>query len=84
MKNVMSMNTQGYHETIFPKGDKRLPTSASKSFGIGNVVFEPGCRNSWHISTRRLQHLSRGLPLQWAPGNPDDPIHRNRDLKKNQ
>jgi quercetin dioxygenase-like cupin family protein len=51
------MNTE-----IFPKGDKAnpdyfkgtawvnilLPKDETGTYSIGNVVFEPGCRNNWH------------------------------------
>ena len=55
------MNTEDQN-TIFPKGDKASPdyftgtawvkilVPADDTFNtsIGNVVFEPGCRNNWH------------------------------------
>jgi 4-carboxymuconolactone decarboxylase len=51
------MNTE-----IFPKGDKANPDyfigtawvkmlvakDETGTYSIGNVVFEPGCRNNWH------------------------------------
>src|SRR6266478_5660959 len=47
---------------IFPQGEKAspdyftgsawvkmlVPKDETGSFGVGNVVFEPGCRNNWH------------------------------------
>jgi 4-carboxymuconolactone decarboxylase len=47
---------------IFPKGDKApadyftgtawvnilVPKDETGRYAIGNVVFEPGCRNNWH------------------------------------
>ncbi|NRF38307.1 cupin domain-containing protein [Pedobacter foliorum] len=47
---------------IFPKGEKAsadyftgtawvnilVPKDETESYSIGNVVFEPGCRNNWH------------------------------------
>ena len=47
---------------IFPKGDKAspdyftgtawvkilVPKDETGTYSIGNVVFEPGCRNNWH------------------------------------
>ena len=47
---------------IFPKGDKAnpdyfigtawvkmlVPQDQTGTYSIGNVVFEPGCRNNWH------------------------------------
>lgn len=51
------MNTE-----IFPKGDKAnpdyfigtawvkmlVPQDETGTYSIGNVLFEPGCRNNWH------------------------------------
>jgi len=56
------MNTQEYQNAIFPKGEKAsadyftgtawvnilVPQDETGSYAIGNVVFEPGCRNNWH------------------------------------
>jgi len=58
----MSIRTDLSNGAIFPIGDK-LPEAFSRYFtgqahlnmltttgvGIGNVTFEPGCRNNWHI-----------------------------------
>jgi 4-carboxymuconolactone decarboxylase len=51
-----------FENAIFPKGDKAsadyftgtawvnilVPQDETGSYAIGNVVFEPGCRNNWH------------------------------------
>lgn len=56
------MNTLENQNTIFPKGDKTsadyftgtawlnilVPQDETGNYAIGNVVFEPGCRNNWH------------------------------------
>ncbi len=56
------MNTLENQNTIFPKGDKAsadyftgtawvnilVPQDETGSYAVGNVVFEPGCRNNWH------------------------------------
>jgi 4-carboxymuconolactone decarboxylase len=56
------MNTFENKNTIFPKGEKTapdyftgtawlnmlVPQDETGSYAIGNVVFEPGCRNNWH------------------------------------
>ena len=56
------MNTLEDHNAIFPKGDKAsadyftgtawvnilVPQDETGSYAVGNVVFEPGCRNNWH------------------------------------
>ena len=54
------MNTE--QNTIFPQGDKGpadyfngtawvkilVPKDQTGNYSVGNVVFEPGCRNNWH------------------------------------
>ena len=56
------MNTEERSNAIFPKGEKAsaeyfvgaawvnilVPQNETGSFAVGNVVFEPGCRNNWH------------------------------------
>jgi 4-carboxymuconolactone decarboxylase len=56
------MNTSKNQNEIFPKGEKAsadyftgtawvnilVPQDETGSYAIGNVVFEPGCRNNWH------------------------------------
>ena len=56
------MNIVENQTAIFPKGDKAspdyftgtawvnilVPKDETGSYTIGNVVFEPGCRNNWH------------------------------------
>ena len=56
------MNTATYQHTIFPRGEKAsseyftgtawvnilVPQDETGSYAIGNVVFEPSCRNNWH------------------------------------
>ena len=56
------MNTLENQNAIFPKGEKAsadyftgtawvnilVPRDETGSYAIGNVVFEPGCRNRWH------------------------------------
>ena len=56
------MNTLESQNAIFPKGEKTspdyftgtawlnmlVPQDETGSYAIGNVVFEPGCRNNWH------------------------------------
>jgi len=51
------------NNAIFPKGEKAspdyftgtawvnilVPKDETRTYSIGNVVFEPGCRNNWHI-----------------------------------
>jgi len=56
------MNTSENQNAIFPKGEKAsadyfsgtawvnilVPKDETETYAIGNVVFEPGCRNNWH------------------------------------
>ena len=56
------MNTLEKQNAIFPRGEKTstdyftgtawlkmlVPQDETGSYAIGNVVFEPGCRNNWH------------------------------------
>ncbi|SER20895.1 Cupin domain protein [Rosenbergiella nectarea] len=55
------MSTDFTGNSLFPKGDKNdafaqyftgtsyLSMLSTEGVNIGNVVFEPGCRNNWHI-----------------------------------
>jgi 4-carboxymuconolactone decarboxylase len=57
------MNSSGNQNPIFPKGEKApadyftgtawvnilVPNDETGTYSIGNIVFEPGCRNNWHI-----------------------------------
>lgn len=56
------MRTVNLHNAIFPLGEKAssdyftgtawvtilVPQDVTQSYAIGNVVFEPRCRNNWH------------------------------------
>lgn len=56
------MKSSEDQNTIFPKGDKApaddftgtawlnilVPQDETGNYSIGNVTFEPGCRNNWH------------------------------------
>jgi len=56
------MNTSDNQNTIFTKGEKTsadyftgtawlnvlVPKDETGNYSIGNVLFEPGCRNNWH------------------------------------
>lgn len=56
------MNTESQN-AIFPKGEKGaadyftgtawvnilVPQNETGNYSIGNVLFEPRCRNNWHI-----------------------------------
>lgn len=63
------MNQQFDGNGIFPKGEKNeayaqyfqgtsyLNMLSTEGVNIGNVVFEPGCRNHWHIHHKGGQIL---------------------------
>ncbi|WP_246871362.1 cupin domain-containing protein [Dickeya zeae] len=75
----MSDNFDG--NGIFPKGPKNeayaqyfqgtsyLSMLSTEGVTIGNVVFEPGCRNNWHIHHKGGQILlvtgGRGWYQEW-------------------
>jgi quercetin dioxygenase-like cupin family protein len=79
----MSENNELSKGTIFPIGEP-LPEMFSKYFigqaylnmlttsgvGVGNVTFEPGCRNNWHIHHKGGQILlvtgGRGYYQAWG------------------
>lgn len=56
------MNTETAESNLFPKGEKTSPTyftgtawlnvlvpqDERGNYTIGNVLFEPACRNNWH------------------------------------
>jgi len=56
------MNAAGQYAAIFPRGEKAspdyftgtawvnilVPQDETGTYAVGNVVFEPRCRNNWH------------------------------------
>ena len=82
-------------ETLFPRGDKNedfkeyfvgqsyLNMLTTTGVAIGNVTFEPGCRNNWHIHHKGGQILlvtnGRGYYQEWGKEavelNPGDVIN---------
>lgn len=81
------MNEQFDGNGIFPKGEKNeeyaqyfcgtsyLTMLSMQDVKIGNVVFEPGCRNNWHIHHKGGQILlvtgGSGWYQEW-----NKPAHR--------
>lgn len=68
----MAKNEEVKNGVIFPVGDKNeayasvftgqsylkmLVNDPDVSVGVGNVTFEPACRNNWHIHTEGYQIL---------------------------
>ena len=80
---------------VFPVGDKNeafakyfvgqsyLNMLSTKGVAIGNVTFEPGCRNNWHIHHKGGQILlvtgGRGYYQAWGEQaqelHPGDVVH---------
>lgn len=68
--------------SVFPRGEKNdayaryfvgqsyLKMLTTEGVAIGNVTFEPGCRNNWHIHHQGGQILlvtgGRGYYQQWG------------------
>ena len=75
--------------SVFPMGEKNeafaqyftgqsyLNMLTTEQVGIGNVTFEPGCRNNWHIHRGGGQILlctaGRGYYQEW--GKPARELH---------
>ncbi|NYB72959.1 cupin domain-containing protein [Sedimentibacter hydroxybenzoicus DSM 7310] len=88
------MNTQNFIN-IFPMGEKNeayaqyfagqsyLNMLSTTGVTIGNVTFEPGCRNNWHIHHKGGQILlvtaGRGYYQEWGKSaqelNPGDVVN---------
>ena len=61
-------------------GQSYLKMLCTEGVGIGNVTFEPGCRNNWHIHHAQkgggqilLCTAGRGWYQEW--GKPAQPLH---------
>lgn len=98
----MKENIDFNADTIFPVGEP-LPEMFSKYFigqaylnmltttgvGIGNVTFEPGARNNWHIHHKGGQILlvtgGRGYYQAWGEAarelNPGDVVNIPAEVK---
>ncbi len=82
-----SMNETDIHkkDTIFSKGERAssdyftgtawvnilVPRGADRPYAVGDVVFEPGCRNNWHIHpAEQLLFITEGRGLYQEKGQP--------------
>ncbi len=94
------MNTDEFN-SIFPMGDKNeayaqyfvgqsyLNMLSVQGVIIGNVTFEPGCRNNWHIHHKGGQILlctsGRGYYQAWGEEpqelHPGDVVHIPPEVK---
>ena len=58
-------------------GQSYLKMLTTERVGVGNVTFEPGCRNNWHIHHKGGQILlvtgGRGWYQEW--GKPAQELH---------
>ena len=79
------MNEEKERRTVFPVGEKNdafaqyfigqsyLHMLSTEQVAIGNVTFEPGCRNNWHIHHAKygggqilLVTAGRGYYQEWG------------------
>lgn len=75
--------------TIFPPGDKApvdyftgtawvkilVPQDETGTYSIGNVVFEPGCRNNWHThAAGQILLVTAGRGFYQERGEPARPL----------
>ncbi|MBV9469814.1 MAG: cupin domain-containing protein [Abitibacteriaceae bacterium] len=76
---------------MFPPGDKApadyftgtawvkvlVPQDETGSYSIGNVVFEPGCRNNWHThAAGQILLVTDGRGYYQERGEPARPLTR--------
>ncbi|MBV9868281.1 MAG: cupin domain-containing protein [Abitibacteriaceae bacterium] len=84
------INTENQN-AIFPPGDKApadyftgtawvkvlVPQDETGSYSIGNVVFEPGCRNNWHThAAGQILLVTDGRGYYQERGEPARPLTR--------
>jgi|SRR6185312_13957093 len=85
------MNTSEKQSTIFPIGEKApadyftgiamvknlVPNDATFNCQVGNVVFEPGCRNNWHThSGGQILLVTDGIGYYQEKGKPIQVLHK--------
>ena len=80
---ALSVFPMGEKNTAFGKyfvGQSYLNMLTTRGVGIGNVTFEPGCRNNWHIHHAKsgggqilLCTAGRGYYQEW--GQPARELH---------
>lgn len=73
MKKISSIFPVGEENKAFAKyfiGKSYLNMLTTEGVGIGNVTFEPGCRNNWHIHHKGGQILlvtsGKGWYQEWG------------------
>ena len=76
-KIIFPMGGENVAFAQFFKGQSYLNMLTTSGVGIGNVTFEPGCRNNWHIHHKGGQILlctaGRGYYQEW--GKPAQELH---------
>ena len=86
---ILDQTKQSSYHEVFARGEKNaayakyfigqsyLNMLTTKGVPIGNVTFEPGCRNNWHIHHKGGQILlvtnGRGYYQEW--GKPAQELH---------
>jgi 4-carboxymuconolactone decarboxylase len=84
----MNMNTTE-QSSIFPKGERGpsdyfngtawvkilVPKDQTGTYAVGNVLFEPGCRNNWHThATGQILLVTDGRGYYQERGQPAKPL----------
>ncbi|WP_416327653.1 cupin domain-containing protein [[Eubacterium] hominis] len=76
-KEVFPLGDENTAYADYFNGTSYLHMLTTKPFGIGNVTFEPGCRNHWHIHHCGGQILlvtgGNGWYQEW--GKPAQKLH---------
>ena len=82
------MNTEEQN-AIFPKGNQGpadyfngtawvnilVPKDQTGTYSVGNVIFEPGCRNNWHThATGQILLITDGKGYYQERGQPARPL----------
>jgi quercetin dioxygenase-like cupin family protein len=83
------MNNLTDQNEIFPRGDQGpadyfngtawvkilVPKDQTGTYTVGNVVFEPGCRNNWHThATGQILLVTDGKGYYQERGEPARPL----------
>jgi 4-carboxymuconolactone decarboxylase len=85
------MNKSENQNNIFPKGEKTsadyftgtawlnvlVPKDETGNYSIGNVEFEPGCRNNWHTHPAgQILLITDGKGYYQEKGKPARPLDK--------
>jgi len=85
------MDQSENHNAIFPKGEKvpaeyftgtgwlnvLVPKDETGNYSIGNVAFEPGCRNNWHTHPAgQILLVTDGNGFYQEKGKPARPLSK--------